>query len=64
MTDQDALRFVFNLAKEHAIDRGRAMYIDPGLLEPYAKQQEAFAKVESFLCRLEHEEKTDAIENY
>ena len=26
MTDQDALRFVFDMAKEHAIDRGRAMY--------------------------------------
>jgi len=53
MSSGEALRFVFNMAKEHAIDRARAMYIDPGLLEQYAKQQEAFAKVESFLYRLE-----------
>jgi len=57
MTDREALRCVFDVAKEHAIDRGRAMYIDPGPLEPYAKQQEAFARVESVLRKLEQKEK-------
>jgi len=57
MSDMEALQFVFAMAKDHAISEGRAKYVDPGLLEPYAKQQEAFARVETILRKLEQKEK-------